>query len=270
MFGARQFEKGLSIVANRLLFPFYFRTVDAAACVLILAGTLLGAVQESRASSPPLGYTTTISELQTIMKKADAGINPYARSVDTVLAEAAASWSFTLESHVTCPDADSPAWQDNQVGLATLFAKALAYGLTGDTSYALEVRIALEQIMTDVLTIEIVDSQCGLNFAWSTPELVSAAYLIEDYWDALTCTGPTSTMNSDTTIGSGDCKEFFQNWLVKNPYYVVSYFATDSQANWGAAATNATAFVADFLGDRPAVLLVHRNPPQVIGGPNRR
>ncbi|MBW2270598.1 MAG: hypothetical protein JRH16_18685 [Deltaproteobacteria bacterium] len=265
-FDPQQFEKGPLIVANQPASSSHIFWNGAAVHLIAIAGLLAGAACESRASTPPLGYTTTISELETIKKKSDAGIEPYATSVEVVLAHAASSWSYVLATHVACASADSPTWQDNQTGLRVLYAKALAYGLTGDASYALEVTNALEQIMTEVLTIEIVDPQCGLNFAWSTPELVAAAYLIEDYWGTLTCTGPTSTSYSDTTIGTGDCKQLFQNWLVKNPYYVVSYFASSSGTNWGAAATNATAFVADYLADRTGVSLVHRHPPQVNQG----
>jgi hypothetical protein len=120
--------------------------------------------------------------------------------------------------------------------------------------------------MTEVKTISLDHTQCQLNFGWGTPELVAAADLIEDYWSTQTCTGPTSTLYTDTTIGSGNCKVLFQNWLVKNPYYIVSYAAENSKSNWGAAATNATAYIADYLWDRPEVRLIHRSPPQVNDG----
>jgi hypothetical protein len=64
----------------------------------------------------------------------------------------------------------------------------------------------------------------------------------------------------------GPCKRLFQNWLVKNPYYVVSRSASEAMSNRGAAATNAAAFIADYLKDRDDVVIVHRNAPDVNGG----
>jgi hypothetical protein len=46
----------------------------------------------------------------------------------------------------------------------------------------------------------------------------------------------------------------------------VSYSAESSKSNWGAAATNTLAYIADYLWDRPDVLLIHRNPPQINDG----
>jgi hypothetical protein len=62
----------------------------------------------------------------------------------------------------------------------------------------------------------------------------------------------------------------FQNWLVKNPYYVISFSAATSKSNAGAAATNTTAYIADYLWDRPDMVLLHRNPPQVNNGRDRK
>ena len=64
----------------------------------------------------------------------------------------------------------------------------------------------------------------------------------------------------------GPCKALFQNWLIKNPYYVVSYEAIYSQNNWGASATNTTAYIADYVADRQDVWLVHRTPKSVQDG----
>jgi hypothetical protein len=96
--------------------------------------------------------------------------------------------------------------------------------------------------------------------------LVASADLIEDFWSSQTCSGPTNTLYSDTAIGSGRCKTLFQNWLVKNPYYVTSYAAEGRVNNWGSAATDATAYIADYLWDRPDVQLIQRNPPGVNQG----
>jgi hypothetical protein len=95
---------------------------------------------------------------------------------------------------------------------------------------------------------------------------VASAALIEDYWAGMTCSGPLTFDQADRTIGGGPCKRLFQNWLVKNPYYVVSYAGESAQSNWGAAATNAMAHIADYTRDREDVTLVGRRPPRIEGG----
>ncbi len=211
------------------------------------------------------GYTTTPGELALIKQKAGQGSEPYETAYDKVMQFAKKDWDYQLESTVTCPNSDSPDWLDNTEGAPILFAKALAFHMERDSRYAEEVKTILEQIMSQVKDIDS-EQGCRLRFAWGTPELVASADLIEDYWKDMACTGPLSTAHGDARTGSGNCKDLFQNWLVKNPYYMVSLSATGSQSNWGAAATNATAYVADYLWDRPEVKLVHRNPEQENGG----
>lgn len=216
----------------------------------------------------PRGYLTTPQELIAIASKAKQGLDPYQSAVFDVLQWANMDWDFNLRKHETCDSANDPAWNDNSAGTPILYAKALAYHLTGEVRYAEEVKNILERIMTGVETISVDSQQCLLNFAWGTPELVASADLIEEYWRNQTCSGPISTLYSDQSLGSGTCKVLFQNWLVKNPYYVVSYSASNSTSNWGSAATNTTAYIADYLWDRPDIDLIHRNPPEINDGQN--
>lgn len=211
----------------------------------------------------PRGYQTTPQELREIAAKAEQGLEPYQNAVRDILKQASKDWNFELEPEATCPSADDPAWNDNGGGTPILYAKALAYQLTGEQRYAVEVKDILERIMTEVQTIELDPSQCQLNFGWGTPELVASADLIENYWNDLQCTGPTTTIYNDLQVGSGSCKVLFQNWLVKNPYYIVSLSAEDNMSNWGAAGTTTLAYIADYLWDRPDVQLVHRLPSEV-------
>jgi hypothetical protein len=217
-------------------------------------------------NSASRGYLTTPEELRVIAEKASRGIQPYADAVSDVLQWAARDWDFSLDEYETCRNSDNPAWIDDRRGTAILYAKALAYHLTGDSSYAQDVQDILERIMTEVRELSRNREQCRLNFSWGTPELVAAADLIEDYWHDNTCTGPISPLASEMTIDTGDCKTLFQNWLAKNPYPIISYAAVDNQSNWGAAATNAIAYIADYLWDRPDILLANRNPPQLNNG----
>ncbi|MFN8494893.1 MAG: hypothetical protein U0350_45235 [Caldilineaceae bacterium] len=204
------------------------------------------------------GYLTTPKELTAIRKKADDGLEPYHNAVKDVLDWADQDWDFPLDAAQGCPDANHPQWLDNQGGIPILYAKALAYHLTGDEQYANDVKTILQRIMTKVLQISLSEQQCRLDFSWGTPELVASADLIEGYWHDKTCNGPVSTAYDNTQIGSGNCKQLFQNWLIKNPYYVVSYTAETAQSNWGASSTNTLAYIADYLADRPAEKLVHR------------
>ena len=212
------------------------------------------------------GYMTTPQELAAIAKKADQGIEPYQSAVNQVLQWSNKDWDYELNAHENCSSADSPVWNDNGEGTPILYAKALTYHLANDTRYAEEVKNILERIMTEVQRIDINTAQCRLVFGWGTPELVASADLIEDYWWAQSCNGPTGTNYNDTRTGTGNCKQLFQNWLAKNPYYIVSYSAESSKSNWGAAATNTLAYIADYLWDRPDIILVHRNPPLINSG----
>lgn len=215
---------------------------------------------ETHTTGEARGYQTTPQELVQIQQKATQGIQPYQLAVAHLMKQAGRKWDYTLDAYEKCKGADSPSWLDEEKGIPRLYARALAYHLSGDETYAQEAADILQRIMTEVEQMDIKEQQCRLNLGWSTPELVATADLIEDYWHEETCTGPTSTLYEETAIGSGNCKVLFQNWLIKNAYYIVSYTAEDAQSNWGAAATNATAYIADYLWDRPETLLRHRMP----------
>jgi len=230
----------------------------------VLVGASLFATQSAAAGSR--GYMTTPQELVVIRQKARRGIEPYKSAVTEVMSWAKMDWDFPLSAEATCEGARDPLWDNFQGGTPILYAKALAYHLTGDPRYAGQVKDILQRIMSQVKTISLDDQQCQLNFAWGTPELVASADLIDDYWKDMTCSGPTSTRYDDTQIGIGSCKVLFENWLIKNPYFVFSLTTTKTMSNWGAAATNAGMYIADYVSDRPHVKLVHRNPKRVNGG----
>ena len=226
---------------------------------------LLTAGVVARAERPRArGYLTTPLELSLIREKADAGSEPYASARAKVLELAAQPWLWGFASHEACPDANTPAWNDNDAGTPVLWANALAYHLTGHASHANLVLQTLGAIMSQVQSFDL--ESCELNVAWGVPELVAAADLIEDHWSGTTCFGPLSPVPGDAAQGAGPCKRLFQNWLAKNAYPVVSLPATRSKDNRGAAGTTAAAYIADYLWDRDDLLLVHRNPPQIAAG----
>lgn len=215
--------------------------------------------------SGPRGYMTTPQELALIREKAAEGLQPYQRAVEDTLRWAERPWKYEFAAHEPCKSANSPAWLDNGKGAPLLYSKALAYHLTGDDQYAEEVATILEMMMTQVETISLDEQRCRLVFAWGTPELVASADLIESYWQDRTCTGPISYQFDEDEQGEDNCKRLYQNWLVKNPYYIISHSAIHSQSNWGAASTNATAHIADYVWDRPGMLLVHRGSVEANG-----
>ncbi len=214
----------------------------------------------------PRGYLTTPQELAAIRTKADLGVEPYATGVETVLDLADKKWDYRLDATEKCKGSDDPSWTDEENGIPRLWARALAYHLTGEARYAEETVGILESIMAQVHAIdwEVEGRQCQLNFGWATPELVASADLMEDYWSNRTCEGPASSEPGDKDLTTGSCKRLFQNWLAK-VYYGVSYTASGSMSNWGSAATNAAAHIADYLGDRPDITLIHRQPEEIDG-----
>ncbi len=235
------------------------RLLVAAAVAALSAASPSGAAQRPGAR----GYLTTPLELEIIRQKADEGIEPFASARAAVLNRADDPWIWGFSAHETCPDADSPAWNDNLGGTRLTYANALAYHLTGDASHAWLVRTILEAAMFQVLDFH---PDCDTNLGWGVPELVASADLIEEYWEGLTCSGPLTPTPGDPTLGAGPCKRLFQNWLAKNAYAGVSEMATSSQNNRGASGTNAAAYVADYLWDRDDVLLVHHNPNRINAG----
>lgn len=238
----------------------FARFITYAVLAVILATA--GAAQDQ--PPEPRGYLTTPGELRVIADKARAGIEPYASAVRDVLDWADRDWDYSIDGDIRCRGADDPRWLDER-GAGIVYASAIAYHLTGDEAYAKQVISVIEEVIDDVEVLPDNRQQCRLNFAWGVPEYVAAADLIESYWHDHTCEGPMTTLYGDDSQDRGNCKALFQNWLVKNPYYIVSYSAL-AQSNWGAAATNTTAYIADYLWDRPEVSLVHRHPPGVFGG----
>src|SRR5262245_36924811 len=233
--------------------------VAAAALTALSTAGVAGAAQRPGAR----GYLTTPLELQIIREKADEGIEPYASSRTAVLAWAADPWVWGFSALETCPDANTPGWNDNSGGTRVLYANALAYHLTGDASHAALVRGILEAAMSQVLAFA---PGCDTNLGWGAPELVASADLIEEYWEGQTCGGPLTPTPGDPTLGTGPCKRLFQNWLAKLVYPAISEMASSSQNNRGAAGTNTAAYIADYLWDRNDVVLVHPNPNRINGG----
>jgi hypothetical protein len=212
------------------------------------------------------GYQITDQELVYIGLQSANGQEPYQSAVEQVLDETVKGWNYGIDRIESCGGSDSPGWIDNQEGISRLYSRALAYHLTELQHYAAETKAILERIMSENFQISIDNPQCRLNFSWGIPEIVASADLIESYWIDDTCTGYGGEDFEDDAIISGNCKTVFQNWLARNPYYIISLSAEESQSNWGAAATNTLAYIADYLWDRSDIMLRNRTPPEINDG----
>lgn len=215
------------------------------------------------------GYLTTPAELQQIALKAEEGLEPYHTGYKDVLDWANKDWRFTPEQIVTCPGADQPAWLDEFGGAAIVYANGLAYHLTGNPQYARRVKKILDILMQSVRDVaegdDFPERQCMLNLAWGIPEYLYAADLIDDFWADSTSVGPANYYPHDTLLTRGPSKKLFQNWLIKTAYYIVSKNDLGNH-NWGVAGSNLCLAIADYLWDRPEVIIHHRNPPWINDG----
>lgn len=193
------------------------------------------------------GYLTTPAELRQIKYKAEKGIEPYQSAVDHVIAFANRKWEWEPPSgRITCLSSKKPGYL--MKGNTLIYAKALAYHLTGRQKYAIEVmnKIAGLSKITSVGEpgdSEKPDRQCHLNLSWAMPGYIRAADLLE---------------NNRVWQGSG-LKQKFQDWLSDVVYPTISFTAEVSMSNWGSAATNTCAYIADYLWDRPNIDLVSYN-----------
>lgn len=193
------------------------------------------------------GYLTTPQELMQIRIKAGKGIEPYKSAVGQVLRDADRPWPWpALSGEITCPSADEPAYIKE--GSRLIYAKALAYQLTGQARYAQEVQTRIAALLGigsfgPPGNTQKPDRECQLILSWSIPGFIRAADLLE----------------SDREWQASGIKPRFQTWLAEVVYPTISFSAEVAVSNWGAAATNASAYIADYLWDRPELRLVSYN-----------
>lgn len=193
------------------------------------------------------GYLTTPQELKFVAARAAKGIEPYRSAVRDAMKDAARPWMWTAPgSRSTCPSADEPAYL--REGGPIAYAKAVAYHLSGEVRFAREAQQAIAGLsgfpsFGPPGKTRDPDRRCQLVLSWSVPHFIRAADLLEDFpeWHA-----------------SG-AKARFQEWLAAVVYPTISFTAEVSVSNWGAAATNTEAYIADYLWDRPELRLVSHN-----------
>lgn len=185
------------------------------------------------------GYLLSSSRIQD-------GIDPEAR-FRVVEDWASRDWSYRPSSILSCSSADDPGWLDDRGGAAIVYAKAIAYHVTGDEQYAEEVEAALDAVSKVTSLPEGSDfpgRQCWLNASWGVPEYIYAADLIAEPLDR-------------------DIYDRFSVWLA-SIYRMVS-LGDLALNNWGAAHINTCGLIADYLTGRD-IVLEHREPPWRDGG----
>ncbi len=184
------------------------------------------------------GYLTTPQELMSIAEKAARNLQPYQAAVDAILSYAGDPdrWPKryqTIEGLQQCSKTRQPRYVF--VGSPLVYAKAMAYHLTGDSAYAAEVRARLLDL-TDTYGYggEVYSgaNQCILNLSWYMPGWIMAADLIEAY--------PGWTVAD---------KRQFQQWLAEEVYKKTAWSSRNRKNNWGSAGSATSAMVADYLWD---------------------
>jgi hypothetical protein len=183
------------------------------------------------------GYLTTPGELAQIKSKASQNIEPYKTAVSSLLSKAGTptSWSYGTVD---------PTNRDLlQAASANLYAKALAYHLTGNDQYAAFVRQKVLEITSTITCSNDYSggNGCILTLSRHIPAYVSAADLIADYpgWTAAD-------------------KQAFQIWLRDKVYRFTDWASDERSTNWGAVGTAATLYISDYFAGS-GMNLIDRN-----------
>ncbi|HZD35119.1 MAG TPA: alginate lyase family protein [Nitrososphaeraceae archaeon] len=189
------------------------------------------------------GYMTTPKELRLIVQKANMNIQPYKAAVEGILDFAGdpSSWpksSSSIEGSQDCEETKEPRYIFD--GSPLVYAKALAYHITENNAYAVEVKKRILDL-TDTIGYGGDEysgaNQCILNLSWYMPGWIMAADLIEDYpgW-------------------SVDDKRQFQQWLADVVYEKTAWSSRNRKNNWGSAGSATSGMIADFLWDSSYLL----------------
>ncbi len=251
--GSGTLPPGLALSANGAIsgtpttagtYPFTAQVADSAQQTASQSYTLTVA-NPPTGTSGSRGYVTTLGELKVIAQKAAAGTEPYKSAVAAIksYAGSASNWSYgSISGNQTCSGTMEPAYIG--YGSPLVEAKALVFGLTGDTTYAAEVRTHLLGLTStygyngDTYS---GGNQCILNLSWYMHGWIVAADLLEGY---------SSWTATD--------KQQFQTWLATEIYKKVDWASDRRSNNWGAAGSATAGMIADYLSGS-GILMVDRN-----------
>jgi hypothetical protein len=186
------------------------------------------------------GYLTTPAELREIKSKSDRGIDPYQKAVTSLL------------NYVGQPDYWPYGFVDPtnrdvlQRAAALVYAKGLAYCLTGDVRYAASVREKILELSTTNTCSNTYSGSngCILTLSRHIPGYIAAADLIEDY---------AGWYSGDKTI--------FQIWLRDKIYRFTDWASDDRSTNWGSVGSASTQYIADYFTGSGLILTDRNGAP---------
>lgn len=184
------------------------------------------------------GYLTTPDELRVIKQKADQYIQPYKASYDSLMSyvRSPSYWPVIDFTGVdVCGSRDSM-----QDGAALVYAKTLAYHLTGDSSYAASARVhILQMARSSAVSYEYGGggNGCPLTLSRHAAGYIVAADLLAGYsgWTA-----------ADKTL--------FMDWLNNHVYHLVDWASDERSTNWGGDGSNAAGVLADYFANSGRLL----------------
>lgn len=187
------------------------------------------------------GYWTTKEELTELKQLINQGREPFVKYKNEIINKYAnAPWPGLPSVSGTYSVADRGTFESHfHPGGYTLYAKAIAYVLTSNQSYAEQIKVRLLDL-TDITSFSGNDS--AIMLGWQLPAWIQSAELISDYpgW-------------------TGTDKRKLQKWFAEVPYRVCSKSGRIADNNWGATCSYLNAMIADYIADTGWEL--HENLP---------
>ncbi len=183
------------------------------------------------------GYLTTPGELLQIKSKAAQNIEPYRTAVNSLISKAGSPSSWSIGT------VDPTDRVQLQSAAAMVYAKSMAYHLTGNADYAALVRQKILEISSTSTCPNDYSggNGCILTLSRHVNGYVAAADLIADY--------PGWTASDKLT---------FQFWLRDKVYRFTDWASDERSTNWGAVGTAATLYIADYMAGS-GLNLIDRN-----------
>lgn len=198
------------------------------------------------------GYFTSIDEVQSAKLKYQSGDSGMQAKVAELLTFAGEPgfWTYgNISGQITAPasgtcsspqDSSGPSFLKYNEGARLVYAKVLAYYMTGNQLYAQVARDKIIELTgTSYFGGEIYSgaNQCILELSFSVPLWIQSADLL-----------------AGTGVWSLSDKNQFQDWLISQVYHKVAWASRYRANNWGSFGSNAAVMLADYVSDRDVTL----------------
>jgi hypothetical protein len=181
------------------------------------------------------GYWTTPQEIKAAQAEALKGKEPFLTGYKAIMQEAKKGFpgkdkiggTYQVGSYYE-KDVPGVGTFDSHFfkGGRNIYAKALAFHMTGDKAYAQEVRKRL----LDVTDTKVQGHDAPILLGWQVPAWIQSADLLEG-----------------SGVWSAADKKQFQTWLADKVYPVTAPTARHADNNWGAATGKLNAMIGDYL-----------------------